>query len=395
MNRLSKKVLLTFTGYVFTLFFSSNFLEARKVADSVNSIRQKTNAIAEKAKQAGRKGRRQTTTPGSSTPSPLYKLFTAIESGDKAKVEEMIAKDSSLVDKTNGDLGGETPLMHAAIAFGYYYGDNSVPVSDETRLAILLFLIEKSNNVSATDSNGFTTLHIAARYGLMPAVKKLVEKGAKVNATTKDSYGSETPLILATLCWGKKDSQKELIKFLVENGADVNFATEYFNPLGAVILGLNDLEMVEYFLSKGARVDSKTNDGSTPLHFACGSSGPSTLIDSRIVDLLISKGADVSAKNNDGLTPLMIACMISNLPAAQRLATKGADLNAVGNEGQTALMYAVMGWGGDPKDLVQLLIDNKVNLNAKTKDGETALSLAKQNDRTKIAEMLKGAGATE
>ena len=59
------------------------------------------------------------------------------------------------------------------------------------------------------ECEGQTNLHFAAKYGHIRMVKKLIKKGAHVNAI--DRYG-ETPLHEA--------SKLDVIKFLIENGAD-------------------------------------------------------------------------------------------------------------------------------------------------------------------------------
>jgi ankyrin repeat protein len=51
-------------------------------------------------------------------------------------------------------------------------------------------------------------------------------------------------------------------------------------------------------VSKGAGVNTKNDEGSTPLHLACEFASAET------VRFLVSKGADVNTKNDEGSTPL-------------------------------------------------------------------------------------------
>ena len=46
-------------------------------------------------------------------------------------------------------------------------------------------------------------------------------------------------------------------------------------------------------------------------------------------------------------------------------------------------------------DIVQILLDNGANVNAKNKDGVNALMIAKSEELTEIVELLKQAGATK
>jgi ankyrin repeat protein len=74
------------------------------------------------------------------------------------------------------------------------------------------------------------------------------------------------------------------------------------------------------------------------------------------------------------------------------LTYKGILINAKDKEGKTPLMYAVM---GGRKDVVQLLIESKVNVNARTNTDESALSFALKTGRAEIIALLKSSGARE
>ena len=80
----------------------------------------------------------------------------------------------------------------------------------------------QSPTPSATD-NGKTTLRDAIRQGSMEIVKDLVEHGADVNATDADG---ETPMDYA-ICWCKT----EIAQYLVDHGADVNHKDQKGRPL--------------------------------------------------------------------------------------------------------------------------------------------------------------------
>jgi ankyrin repeat protein len=62
-----------------------------------------------------------------------------------------------------------------------------------------------------------------------------------------------------------------------------------------------NLEMLKFLVQRGADINSPTSDGETPLHIA--------VLDheSDIVNWLVEEGADVNAQDGNGDTPLHIA----------------------------------------------------------------------------------------
>ena len=61
---------------------------------------------------------------------------------------------------------------------------------------------------------------------------------------------------------------------------------------------LDNTEIAKFLIEKGADVNTKSRDGSTPLHSAA------FLGHTEIAELLIQKGAEVSPKNYRDETPL-------------------------------------------------------------------------------------------
>ena len=70
-----------------------------------------------------------------------------------------------------------------------------------------LFEQDPEANLTKTDSNGDTALHLAAMKGNVPIIEYLLQKGANINA--KDRFGA-TPLHLAAIS-GYTESVKVLL----------------------------------------------------------------------------------------------------------------------------------------------------------------------------------------
>jgi uncharacterized protein len=132
---------------------------------------------------------------------------------------------------------------------------------------------------------------------------------------------------------------------------------------------------------------------------------------------LLDQGADANAKPRDGFTPLMAAASgeywsvvtvmpgnyqkITLVPAhgsglggrdkvATVLLENGADVNARDKDGRTALMFSA---GIVQADLVALLLKHGADVNAQEKDGRTALVRAVGNAGVDVVNLLLEKGA--
>jgi len=89
-------------------------------------------------------------------------------------------------------------------------------IDDNNLIELEKLLRLKNINVNVTNDSGETPLHIASKKGDLEIVKFLVEKGADVNA--KDHDDEEATALHIASFYGMAD----IVKFLVSKGADVN-----------------------------------------------------------------------------------------------------------------------------------------------------------------------------
>ena len=111
------------------------------------------------------------------------------------------------------------------------------------------------------------------------------------------------------------------------------------------------LEMVEFLLSRGARIDARDRAGSTPLFFCTARK--------RVVKYLLLQGADVNIRNGFSSTPLHAAAQFAKA------------------------------------DVVAMLLDYGAEINARNEYGETPLRIATILGRSSVATLLRSRGATE
>lgn len=112
-------------------------------------------------------------------------------------------------------------------------------------------------------------------------------------------------------------------------------------------------------------LNNKGGGGLTLLHFAswCGSK--------QAVEFLISQGADVMSRSDNGETPLHYASLSVNVDVIKSLISRRADVNSKNSSGETPLHYAV---GSKRKEAVELLLIYGADINATDERGKTPLS---------------------
>jgi|GEM_PF-506086 len=136
-------------------------------------------------------------------------------------------------------------------------------------------------------SNGFTLLHWAVVNRKVKAIELLLSYDVDIN--TRDYYFGSTPLIAAIKpsLLNEYEDEVELVRLLLENGADPNFVFR-----GTSLIGVEG--------------NSATEPGSSPLMISMGKGFEKT-------KLLVSYGAEVNYKNDTNRSPMTSAVMSLNL----------------------------------------------------------------------------------
>ena len=149
-------------------------------------------------------------------------------------------------------------------------------------------------------------------------IRSIIESDPKI-INVKNLNGW-TPLYQAC----QNDVQIDMLKYLIENGADVNISDNFgFSPLHSLaVIGYGG--GVALLLSNNADVNLKSFNKTTPFHFACHNGHVN------IVKLMLAHGADVSAKNSDGDTPLNFASKSGSREILDLLLDSGAQYDGTG-----------------------------------------------------------------
>ena len=220
-------------------------------------------------------------------------------------------------------------------------------------LEISEFVSKKSSHDSSDESlnNEIALLH-ACEKGHLEIVKCLVETGADVNA--KVGLYNETALIIASKCGHFK-----MAKYLIENGAEVNARDKGNDTTLIKASFIGSIELLKCLLENGADVNAKGLWNRTPLFF---SSENGYL---EIVKFLVENGADVNAEDEYKQTPLILASLRGHFEIVKYLVEKGAHVNAKDKDNKTSLIFACL---FDHHDIIKYLVENGADFISKEKD---------------------------
>jgi ankyrin repeat protein len=238
---------------------------------------------------------------------------------------------------------------------------------------MIALLLEAGADPNVVDKQGETALMSAARVGSVDSVKTLMDHGATIDA--RDPAFQQTALMVAI-----RENHPDVVALLVDRGAQVNAQTRtgdtpswilpnsvpgFGHGIGIVRGGLPDRG--SRFLIPGAM---------TPLLYAAR--------DGRIesAKVLLAAGAEIEHTDANGITPLLMAITNNHVDMARFLIDRGANVRVVDWYGRTPLWASIELRNmdvdsstfengvdrGPVLDLIKLLLDKGVEVNARTKE---------------------------
>ena len=268
------------------------------------------------------------------------------------------------VRNANYDLrrtDGVSPL-HLAAAEGYE--------------GLTSLLMDRKANVNIKNSSGATPLHEAVRSGKVNVIQMIVKGGADINA--QDANGNSLLHIAAPV-----QSHQTIIKLLLENKADPNLRDDHGDSPLHVLISLNRKpEVVQTLLMGNVDISARNFKGQTPLYLAVQESR----ID--LIPVLLSKDSDIFAADNSGVTPFDYAMKVRG-PALDALITPATTAQKDG-AGNTILHLAVRNKGD--AYVVSRILEQKADINARNREGDTALHIAARLNLWETGEFILANG---
>lgn len=263
-------------------------------------------------------------------------LLYATRQGDLETVKLLVAAGADL---ELADANGVTPLLNAILNGAAA----SQPDRQSQHIDVARYLMEQGANIAASDWYGETPLWVAVDL-----------RNLDVSGPVRDN-GIDRAAVL------------ELIRELLEQGADPNTRIQEYPPEHRWITRLGSLSWVDFtgqtpflraalagdvtvmrlLLDHGADPNIATFAGTTPLMAAAGvnwvvnqtyDQGPEALLEA--VQLAHALGNDVNASNSMGLTAVHGAANRGSDDIIRWLAGQGARLDVADAQGRTPITWA-------------------------------------------------------
>ena len=220
--------------------------------------------------------------------NPIKIIKFLLDNG--ANVNEVIDEEDEEYEEDEEDeeyeIHGTTPLTLALEP-----NKESEKYNDNDLLEIVKLLLDKGANVNYIDNNKHIPLVYAIQYAPIEVIKIILDKTdyKLINLEEKKFDLGRTPLT-HVLFWREGEIIKEIIKLLLNKGANIN----YKNYLGQtpLIFALNErssIDTIKFLLDNGANVNDKDNKGNDVLTWA-------SMNPIEIIQLLLDRGAKVNMK---------------------------------------------------------------------------------------------------
>ncbi len=215
----------------------------------------------------------------------------------------------------------------------------------------------------------------------------------EIDVNSKDDSGS-TPLH-----WAAYNGNVEIIALLIDRyGASIESRDN--NGKTPLYRALNNREVSALLLDRySANIHNKDHNGNTPLHDAAERGNLQALA------LLLERGADIENRNSNGSTPLQLAGVFNNREAIKLLLDSSADISSRDSNNNTVLWYVLRKLSPDFNDqenrkcqeIVDWIVKNKpyyINMGAKptTLVGTTIMHLLKNNYVSTAIQIAKTLG---
>jgi len=189
-----------------------------------------------------------------------------------------------------------------------------------------------------------------------------------------------------------RDLPIDIMKLLIENGADPNVSVCGLSPLQKA-LNKKDIDLFEYLLKHGADINAKINGKTLLMKLVSRNAKENLPLLKKMLDL----GADINLTDMEGHNVLTYVddYRDDTSDVIEFLVSQGANINHRDNLGRTPLMNIVKRHHHDNQKNIRKMVDLGADVTATDNNEITVLDLAIANNKGEVIDFLVEKGAKE
>ncbi|MGK5092712.1 ankyrin repeat domain-containing protein [Deltaproteobacteria bacterium TL4] len=274
------------------------------------------------------------------------------------------------------------PIQPKRFVFAAHTGDLEVVKN------YLKYVGEVDVSISGDYNYALTAAALSAleRKGQIEVIKTLIEAGADLYVEN-EKFGNI--LMIAV-----RQGDLELVDLLVKHGMDINAKCKSapFKGLNAFWLAIarHKLDIAEYLLKCGAKISAE--DGAYCLNEVIPAAHQKAIPS---IKFLHGYGIDINVPNHEGTLPIIYASYCGEVEVVKCLIDLGADVNKMGKptsliqvDKATALLEAT---NLGHISVVKVLLEQGADPRIKASNGKTPMVLATEAGKNNIANLLQRA----
>ncbi|XP_011503576.1 PREDICTED: ankyrin-3-like [Ceratosolen solmsi marchali] len=230
-------------------------------------------------------------------------------------------------------------------------------------------------------------LYTAMMNNFLEIAKLLIRYGANVSERLPiQSSRLDNKYQVPYLHMALKCKDKDLIKLLLDHGANVNDVNNTGENSLHLALHTHDLTILELLLEKSCDLQAISTWGVTILNTAILRGNINA------VSMILKAGADIKAQHHTGLTPMHFAAMsdVDNTNIAELLLARGVPVDD-GDKDLVKPLHLALEYNN--KRMMYFLVKHGANINSKTESSLFPLYLAVQFNHSSTVEFLLDKGA--
>lgn len=191
------------------------------------------------------------------------------------------------------------------------------------------------------------------------------------------------------LIYASKCGHFDIVKYLVENGADLNI--QDINENTALMYAVyNNRKIAEYLITQGSNLDLINNRNCNSLHIA------SSIGNLAIVDILYNRGMNIDQTDINGNSSIFVALLNKQYNVVKYLLKKNININIKNNNHENntkSTLLHICIYHDVSEEIINLLIKYNIDINAVNESNDTPLKYACHLNKLDYVKLLLSKGA--